>query len=235
MGRYRARWVMAAACAVLVLGGCSGDGGSSAPFVDVPTSEATDDGANGDVANGDVGWEAETEDAVAVVDNFWATYWNDHFTGAYQPPQVAGAYTAGSPEAPSCAGEPAEPGNAFYCIGQDFLAWDAQLMADGYRSGDSWVYLVVAHEWAHAVQNRVLGLEDVAQELQADCLAGATLFGSEDLEFEEGDTDELAAALAALADDTPWTDSSDHGDASERISSFDAGGRGGVAACIPTQ
>jgi predicted metalloprotease len=169
------------------------------------------------------------------VDTFWATHWNAYFTGTYESPEVAGAYTADSPDAPSCAGEPALPDNAFYCIGEDFLAWDAQLMADGYRSGDSWVYLVVAHEWGHAVQNRVLGLESVAQELQADCLAGATLFGSTDLEFEEGDTDELAAGLAALADDTPWTDSADHGDASERISFFDVGGQGGVEACMPTR
>jgi predicted metalloprotease len=245
MGRYRGRWVTAVACAVLVLGGCSGGGDGSPPFDDVTTSEtgdggatsdggAGDGGANGDAANGDVGWEAETEDAVAVVNNFWVTHWNDYFTGTYQPPRVAGAYTAGSPDAPTCGGEPAEQGNAFYCIDADFLAWDVQLMADGYRSGDSWVYLVVAHEWGHSVQNQVLGLEDVAQELQADCLAGATLFGSADLEFEEGDTEELAAALAALADDTPWTDSSDHGDASERISFFDAGGQGGVGACMPT-
>ncbi|NEB03968.1 hypothetical protein [Streptomyces sp. SID13726] len=240
MDRYRRGWTAAAVCGVLMLGGCSAGGDGDSPFGDVsssseetgvePTRSSPDD-----VPDGDVGWQAETEDAVAVVDTFWATHWNDHFTGAYESPQVFGAYRAGSPDAPGCGGEPALPGNAFYCTDGDFLAWDAQLMADGYRSGDSWVYLVVAHEWGHAVQNRVLGLSDVAQELQADCLAGATLFGSEDLRFEEGDTDELAAALAALADDTPWTNSSDHGDANERISSFAAGGRGGVEACMPTE
>lgn len=252
MGRYRGPWVVAALCVLLTLGGCSGGGGGS-PFVDVTSSEESDAGADGtsggyatggdtsggdtagdDPVGGDIGWEAETESAVAAVDSFWATHWNDYFTGTYQPPQVFGAYTAGSPDAPGCGGEPALPDNAFYCTDGDFLAWDAQLMADGYGSGDSWVYLVVAHEWGHAVQNRVLGLSAVAKELQADCLAGATLFGSEDLEFEAGDTDELAAGLAALADDTPWTDSSDHGDANERISFFDEGGQGGVAACMPT-
>lgn len=232
MGRCRGRWAAMVVCAVLVLGGCS-DGGDP-PFGDAFTSDGTTPGpAGGDTSGGDIGWEAETDDAVRIVNTFWGTHWDEQFTGTYQPPRVFGAYEAGSPDAPPCGGEPAVPGNAFYCGDGDFLAWDAQLMADGYDSGDSWVYLVVAHEWGHAVQNRVLGLSQVAQELQADCLAGATLFGSEDLQFEDGDTDELAAALAALADDTPWTDSSDHGDASERISSFEAGGRGGVGACLP--
>ncbi|MFF9117013.1 hypothetical protein ACF09Y_15680 [Streptomyces massasporeus] len=190
-------------------------------------------GGETDGLNPDEAWMAETEDAVAVVDRFWRSHWNDHFTGAYQSPSVFGAYVAGTPEAPSCGGEPAAPQNAFYCTQGDFIAWDAALMRDGYAQGDSWVYLVVAHEWAHAVQRRVLGLKAVAAELQADCLAGATLFGSEDLVFEQGDGDELAQALAALADETPWTSSEDHGDAEQRTSAFSTGGSDGVGACLP--
>lgn len=234
MARYP-RWSMVAGASLaLVLGGCSDGGtpytgrpGDAVPSQDRPTTP-------GNEPELDNAWQSEADDAVAVVDNFWKTHWNDSFTGAYSSPQVFGAYTPDSPQAPSCGQQPAVPDNAFYCPSEDFIAWDAGLMRDGYRTGDSWVYLVIAHEWGHAVQNRVLGLASVAHELQADCLAGATLFGSEDLEFEAGDTDELAAGLTALADETPWTNSSDHGDASERITAFSNGGRDGVEACLPT-
>ncbi|CAM5366934.1 hypothetical protein SALBM135S_08514 [Streptomyces alboniger] len=181
----------------------------------------------------DQGWESEAEDAVAVVDSFWRAHWNDHFTGAYTSPTVAGTYIPGTAEAPSCGGEPAVADNAFYCTPDDFIAWDAALMSSGYEKGDAWIYLVIAHEWAHAVQNRVDGLAVEAAELQADCLAGATLYGSDDLEFEDGDSDELGEALTELADDTPWTDSQDHGDADQRINAFNTGGNDGVAACLP--
>ena len=75
-----------------------------------------------------------------------------------------------------------------------------------------------------------------ASELQADCLAGADLFGAaadKDLVFESGDQKELASALSTLADETSWTTSADHGDPFERIGSFDQGRLHGLSACIP--
>lgn len=72
-----------------------------------------------------------------------------------------------------------------------------------------------------------------AAELQADCFAGATLFGAADLglTFERGDTEELATALAAAADDHPWTTETDQGDAQQRTASFQDGAQGGPTAC----
>ncbi|MEV0600358.1 hypothetical protein AB0I82_13820 [Streptomyces sp. NPDC050315] len=263
MVQQRSWLVAVIVCAALVVGGCASGGperdagpgsrgstptssrtGAPDRDQDQDTDGAPDDRAypsgasdgRGDSHGGqgsDNAWRVEAEDAVSVVDGFWNAHWSDHFTGVYRSPAVFGAYVPGTPSAPDCAGEPAVPSNAFYCPAEDFIAWDAQLMRDGYALGDAWVYLVIAHEWGHAVQQRVAGLSTVAQELQADCLAGATLFGTEDLEFEPGDTDELAQALTALADDTPWTASEDHGDAGQRITAFATGGRGGVAACLP--
>ncbi|MEU6125179.1 hypothetical protein [Streptomyces sp. NPDC047123] len=223
-------------CAVLAVGGCSDgspapDGGPQAD----PSAPAQGGGTPG-AAGGqtpDRGWQAEAQDAVNVVDGFWRAHWNEHFSGAYNSPTVRGAYTPGTAEAPTCAGQPAVAFNAFYCRPQDFVAWDAELMSSGYQQGDAWVYLVIAHEWAHAVQGRVQGLSDVAAELQADCLAGATLYGSDDLRFEDGDSQELGQALTDLADDTPWTNSRDHGNADQRIKAFNSGGSGGVSACLP--
>lgn len=110
-------------------------------------------------------------------------------------------------------------------------------MAAGYQQiGDAWVYLIIAHEWGHAIQARLQADQvSVAAELQADCLAGATLFGAAELgflQFEQGDTEELARTLAAVADDFPWTEESDHGDARQRTDAFNRGAAGGRSACI---
>jgi uncharacterized protein len=49
--------------------------------------------------------------------------------------------------------------------------------------------------------------------------------------MEPGDSEELAQTLAAVADDYPWTNESDHGNADQRISAFNTGADGGVPAC----
>jgi len=55
------------------------------------------------------------------------------------------------------------------------------LMGAGYQKiGRAWVYLIIAHEWGHAIQARLSRrMVSVAAELQADCLAGATLAGAQ--------------------------------------------------------
>jgi hypothetical protein len=51
------------------------------------------------------------------------------------------------------------------------------------------------------------------------------------IKLEPGDTAELSRTLAAVADQFPWTSTSDHGDARQRITSFNRGARGGPLAC----
>ena len=110
-------------------------------------------------------------------------------------------------------------------------------MTRGYKSGDSWPYLVIAHEWGHAIQARIGdSLTLSAKELQEDCLAGGALFGAAsdgDLVLESGDQKEMASALSSLADETSWTRSADHGDPFERIGAFDQGRQSGISACVP--
>ncbi|TCO33411.1 hypothetical protein EV652_103412 [Kribbella steppae] len=174
--------------------------------------------------------------AVSAVDTFWRRYTTEQFGQPYQPPRVAGAYTGTN--GPPCGGEPESvPFNAVYCRPGDFVAWDENLMAAGYSQiGDAWIYLIIAHEWGHAIQARLRSDRvSVAAELQADCLAGAALQGAADdglIAVEPGDSEEIAKTLAAVADDYPWTNESDHGNAEQRISAFDTGVAGGVEACI---
>lgn len=173
--------------------------------------------------------------AVDAVSRFWSTRFPRAFNRPYRAPRVAGGYTGTN--GPRCGGEPSVAFNAYYCRPGDFLAWDDDLMAAGYTQiGDAWVYLIIAHEWGHAIQARLNAeLVSVAAELQADCLAGAALQGAAQdgvIAIEPGDSQELAQTLAAVADDYPWTDVSDHGNAEQRTGAFNTGVSGGIEACI---
>lgn len=225
MTRPRAA-VLTAALAVLTLlvSGCgvisveSGDGGrpaiDSADLTELAQDERT---------------------AVNITDRFWREVFPETFGRSYRSPDVQGGYRGRG--GPTCGGQPSVPNNAFYCPSEDFLAWDENLMAAGYNQiGDAWVYLIIAHEWGHAIQYRLAKeLQTPDAELQADCLAGATLYGAvkdQTLQFEQGDERELTRALTELADDTPWTQEGDHGDTFERIGAFGQGRTGGVDACL---
>lgn len=197
-----------------------------------PTDLTLDSGVTIEELKGDI------DGAQTIVDGFWTTHWSDYFTGSYVPPTVVGLYDGTDPDtAPECDGEPLEAYNAFYCPGNDSVAWDASLLVEGAdQIGDSWVYLVIAHEWGHAIQARLDGtLVAQADELQADCLGAAALYGAAadgTLTFDMGDEQELVTSLSALADQMPWTMTSDHGDAFQRVQWFTLGRNGGVNACL---
>ena len=172
--------------------------------------------------------------AVQISDAFWRSWFAEQGR-RYRAPEVAGGYTGRG--GPTCGGEPSVPGNAFYCPSENFLAWDENLMRAGYTQiGDAWVYLVISHEWGHAVQAQVpRRLVAQAVELQADCLSGAALQGAAQqglVRIEPGDDEEITRALEAVADDYPWTDQSSHGDAQQRSSAFRTGASGGVEGCL---
>jgi predicted metalloprotease len=176
----------------------------------------------------------DEERAVSITGEFWDRWFADQGV-RYVPPTVEGGYVGDN--GPDCAGEPSVPGNAYYCPVGNFLAWDEDLMRAGYTQiGDAWVYLVIAHEWAHSVQAQLPDrFVSAAAELQADCLAGASLEGAAKLglvQIEPGDEDEIAQTLQAVADDYPWTDESSHGNARQRTAAFQQGVSDGVAGCL---
>jgi predicted metalloprotease len=223
----RARSALLAAAALLLSALLTGCG------VGVDTGGG---GGQGDQVDSD-SLAGDERTAVRVTDAFWRREFPDQFGRSYRSPEVKGGYRG--EDGPTCGGQGSVAFNAFYCPSGDFLAWDEDLMAAGYRQiGDAWVYLIIAHEWGHAIQARLQRDQvSVAAELQADCLAGATLFGAADrglVQLEPGDTEELSQTLASVADDFPWTKESDHGDARQRASSFSRGARDGVDACLPT-
>lgn len=181
--------------------------------------------------------QEDIDGAVAVVGQYWTDHWSDYFTGEYEPPTVVGGYEG--TDGPTCNGEPSEAMNAYYCVPEDFIAWDMDLMRTYYENGenDAFPYLVIAHEWGHAITRRLDSSESGdAPELQADCLAGLALYGAvtdSTLELESGDGNEIARTYSQMSDDIPWTDPTTHGDAVDRMAAFAAGRPGDIDACIP--
>ncbi|GGK87931.1 hypothetical protein Sme01_74360 [Sphaerisporangium melleum] len=174
--------------------------------------------------------------ALYVVNRFWATHWSRHFTGRYYPPNIFGGYSRSGKAAPYCGYKQLTYNNAYYCPNGHYIAWDTDLMRRGYREGDAWVYDIIAHEWGHAVQATLdESLRSRAAELQADCLAGAALYGAAadgTLLFEDGDVEEIADAYQALGDRLPWTKPGDHGTPRQRIAAFNRGADHGINGCF---
>jgi len=199
--------------------------------------ETTEQGEEVDALLGDI------STAIQTTNTFWNAHWTEHFTGTYEAPMLVdagydfGLYD-GMGDAPSCNGEVLETNNAYYCPAGDFMAFDLDLMLQGLEIGDAFVYLVVAHEWGHAIQARLDGvIVSQAGELQADCFAAAALYGAVAdglLMIEEGDIKEIAEGLTYVSDESPWGDAEDHGDPFDRLESFRIGRDGGVNACLPT-
>jgi uncharacterized protein len=190
--------------------------------------------------------EKEFTDAAAVVNQYWTDHFTGYFGGSYTPPELLPGSSVGVPgiydsdvEGVTCGQETIPPLNAIYCFPEDFLVADDNLLQLQHEIGDSFVWFVLAHEWGHAIQNR-LQPQYVPQwkELQADCFAGAALAGAAadgTLQWENGDSQELFHALDLVADQTPWTTTSDHGDTSQRVEWFTHGVANGPLGCLPQQ
>jgi len=187
--------------------------------------------------------EQEFTDAAAVVDQYWTSHWTDYFTGSYAPPELLSGSSIGVPglydsnvEQLTCDQEALPPMNAWYCGEEDFIVADYNFL-NKQDVGDSFIWLVVAHEWGHAVQARLdLPYQAVADELQADCLAGAALAGATAdglIQWDAGDVQEISDSLDALADETPWTDPDSHGDSSQRVDAYNQGVENGPNGCLP--
>ncbi len=182
--------------------------------------------------------------AVAVTDEYWARHLPSDLGRPYASPRLAsgidgvpGLYD-GTVDALACHGQQLPVGNAVYCGGpdDDWIAADFTLLRAAQDLGDAFVYVVLAHEWGHAVQARLpQEAHWAAYELQADCLAGAALQGAVDegaLVIDATDPQEVLDSYAAL-DDTPWGDGGTHGSAEERYGAFERGVLGGPVSCLP--
>jgi len=169
--------------------------------------------------------EPETIDVfmTRVLDNIDG-YWTRTFAAANLPePSVSfAAVPPGAVRLTAC-GSAADDAAAFYCPSDDTIYVAQQFAADLYRgvlrglpgeragygraAGDFAVAYVLAHEYAHNLQQELgtfdngVGSSARPYELQADCLAGTWAHSVfEQGLLEEGDLEEAANAALAVGD-----------------------------------
>jgi len=146
-------------------------------------------------------------------------------------------------KAPPCVDRASDVADqAYYCPPADAVVWDADgLIPDVRRSaGAPGVLVVLAHEVGHAVQTR-LGLDDlqtahpadyptILLEAMADCYAGVAAAG---LGLDAGERDRAVGSLADFRDPLgvePGAADA-HGNAFDRVASFQDGFDGGARPC----
>ncbi|WP_240197251.1 neutral zinc metallopeptidase [Nonomuraea lactucae] len=179
------------------------------------------------------------EDDVRTARQLTESFWKQQFQALGRPYRPITAFVPYSGRSgPRCAGEPPVPNNAFYCPAGHFIAYDRDWMEGLWNQmGDGSVYLIIPHEFGHAVQAQLQAdfALNVQAELQADCYAGGTLSAlikAGALRAEPGDEEELFLNLAAAGDPTDdWLNPAAHGTAEQRQQAFATGYNRGVGAC----
>jgi predicted metalloprotease len=249
----RQRWwrayLSAGVLAVLVVAGCT----TTVSGHDVAPPAAPD--ANLAVV-GDSGspFDQTVKNALTDVMSFWRKVYPSVSGGRALPPlkgklySVDGAHPSASARQNGCisrAGANAVVDNAFYCELDDSMAWDRNpqhlVPALGTKYGALLVAMVFAHEFGHAVQER-LGLFDqqvptIVHESQADCASGA--FTATVMQNQEphvrATPEQLDQALVGylnVRDDTPTSEKDiSHGDGFDRIGALADGFEHGVTEC----
>lgn len=179
------------------------------------------------------------------------TYWTKTFEESGLPePRVSYSWIpAGQTAASACGDESGTLGDsaAAYCPGDDTIYISQQFATDIYSGtldnalpgssqgygrtvGDFSVAYIVAHEYAHQVQDE-LGLFEkygeqvptMAFELQADCYAGTWAKSAyQDNRLEDGDVQEALDAALAVGDFNTG-DPGHHGTPEEREQAWNAG------------
>lgn len=146
----------------------------------------------------------------------------------------------GDPPPPCVGSAAAVAGQAYYCPTADAVVWDADTLVPRLlrSGGTSGVMVVLAHEVGHAVETR-LGVDaeqagdparypTILVEAMADCYAGFAV-----ATLGPGDRDASLLALAGFRDPLGVEpgDAEAHGNAFDRVGSFQIGYDGGATAC----
>jgi predicted metalloprotease len=239
------------AAVVLLVGGCAApvDGQAFA-------SSAVTAGIDPGFVRGSDGGEDDRLAAAVLHD--LETWWGGEFpqlSGGARFTPLKGYFSVDSSHdgpGPPCTQSASEvEGNAFYCPRADIIAYDRASLLPVLRQkfGDSAVAVVLAHEFGHSIQQRLeasspdaaglsSGAPTILSEGQADCYAGSFLRavhdgGTPDLRTGEKGIDAAMSALITFRDPV-GTDAADdraHGNAFDRVTSFQTGFDGGPPAC----
>jgi len=176
------------------------------------------------------------EDLVYAIGSDLNEFWAGQFVGTqweYYPPAIFTSYTTTIQT--GCG--PVEPINAVYCGADHGIYYDSNLLQNILDNvGDYAAAAIIAHEWAHLVQNLIgilgAGFPTVVTELQADCLTGIYTISVDNrglLDF--GDIDEAARVLFEFGDELPLLHPQAHGSPEMRHEAFVSGFTLGFEGC----
>jgi predicted metalloprotease len=224
--------VVAALAAALVALGCvsapeneAGRGGDPERQAPAATAVSGDDPDGTDTPEE---FKADVGDAERVAEAYWREQFKKSGLDFEPVAQLIPYERAGEVR---CGEQELGLNNAAYCSAGDFIAYDINWAFAAFRQiGDAFIFYLLGHEYAHAVQVRLRIQKEftIEQELQADCMAGAYIGDTErggTLKLDDGDLDELAAGLEAVGDDPgqPWFAEGAHGSPKQRTRAFDSG------------
>lgn len=185
---------VSAACAVLLVAGCSSvtEGRAVSPLYDpfraggLPAADGPSgvrDNApapTGDITDGD-GGDIDKLALLSVNDiaEFWEQNYSGSLPGSFTAIDRLMSYDSHDRSSPTiCGTETYDNPNAFYCPSKQIMAWDRGALVPNGRKffGDVAIAALMAHEYGHAVQH-MANLVDkstpvVVSEQQADCFAG---------------------------------------------------------------
>lgn len=179
------------------------------------------------------------------LDTFWAQVFSDWGTEYRSPVDMIGVRDAGT-ETGCGVLDDIEAIFAHYCTRDETIYFNPEMrdMIND-RIGDAAWEMVMAHEWAHHVQNisgkyvtkspeLFGGNYTIEHELQADCLAGAFMQDAIVREtFESGDLDVMYQMLELGGDaaGTSWDDITAHGTSDQRRQALMTGYDDGLRGC----
>jgi predicted metalloprotease len=191
-------------------------------------------------------------DTIELSLNEIVRYWEETFPEVYGSelePLQGGFHPYGpNSEMPPCGSPPPQyeeiANNAFYCPGEDLIAWDeATLMPElADQFGPFTVGIVLAHEFGHAVQPRAdvsPSEPTILLENQADCFAGAWTRwiaegNSDDFAIDEETLDAALAGIVSFSDEAGVTTADDpmaHGLGFDRVGAFQDGWESTASKC----
>lgn len=192
----------------------------------------------------------QVDAAATDIEAFWSGMYPELYGDAYLDVELVLGIETTSDDVPECGGEAVTNddwiGNAFYCYGENYIAYDARpnglIVQLALEHGQPSVSAVFAHEWGHAIQDRSgnTRVPTIYAELQADCFAGAWVAHAADnpgdhFVLTPGDLDRILGAMLSFRD-APGSEASAanaHGSGFDRVSAFQDGYEGGAEVCVP--
>ena len=254
MRRRATGWIAAATAAALVLSGCT------SVIAGNPTAGVASNAALTVVGDSGSPIDVLVKNALADITAFWTQNYPSIAKGVTLPPLRGGLYSidgggvaqsgkvAGPADKEKCVFE--DPtfivDNAAYCKADDSIVWDRNpdhiFGVFAHRFGSLMVALAFAHEYGHAIQERLgtfdrKDLATIQTESQADCAAGAflkTVIDGKAAHFRAAPAqiDLALNGYLQVRDPTPNASSEiSHGDGFDRLSAIDDGIAHGVTFC----